>query len=152
MTIEDYNGSYELRLFGDDAVKYKDFCVKGIFVFVHANVTQLTVRKDGIETKLSPRLKIIKMMLLSGVMDEYTKTINFHIDIEKLTDDFCTNLKKLVNQNRGKTKLTVNVEDRMNGMSLFMSSVEMSVEPSKFAHLLESLPEVENVTFNNKQV
>ena len=152
LTIEDYNGSYELRLFGDDAVKYKDFCVKGIFVFVHANVTQLTVRKDGIETKLSPRLKIIKMMLLSGVMDEYTKTINFHIDIEKLTDDFCTNLKKLVNQNRGKTKLTVNVEDRKNGMSLFMSSVEMSVEPSKFAHLLESLPEVENVTFNNKQV
>ena len=152
LTIEDYNGSYELRLFGDDAVKYKDFCVKGIFVFVHANVTQLTVRKDGIETKLAPRLKIIKMMLLSGVMDEYTKTINFHIDIEKLTDDFCTNLKKLVNQNRGKTKLTVNVEDRKNGMSLFMSSVEMSVEPSKFAHLLESLPEVENVTFNNKQV
>ena len=150
LTIEDYDGSYELRLFGDDCVKYRSFCEKGIFVFVHANVTQLTVRKDGLESKLAPRLKILKIMLLSEVMDEYTKTINFHIDIDNLTDEFCTRLKKLVHQNRGKTKLTVTVEDKRNNMSLFMSSVEMSVEPSKFAHLLSSLPEIENVTFNNK--
>lgn len=152
LTIEDYEGSYEMRLFGDDAVKYKDFCAKGLFIFVHANVTQLTVRKDGVETKLAPRLRIIKIMLLSDVMDEYTKTINFHIDIDKLNDDFCTRLKKLVHQNRGNTKLTVNVEDKKNDMSLFMSSVEMSVEPSKFMHLLENLPEIENVSFNNKKI
>ena len=148
MVIEDYNGSYELRLFGEDCVKYREFCNKGLFVFVQATVSQLTVRKDGVESKLAPRLKISKIMLLSEVLDHYTKTINFSIDINRLSDDFCTRLKKLVSQNRGKTKLTVNVKDKSNDMSLFMSSNEMSVEASKFAHLLRTLPEVEDIKFN----
>ena len=148
MTIEDYDGSYELRLFGDDCVKYREFCNKGLFVFVHANVTQVTVRNEGIETKLAPRLKIVKIMLLSEVLDHYTKTINFSIDIRQLSDDFCTRLKKLVSQNRGKTKLTVNVIDYQGDLSLFMSSTDMSVEASKFIHLLRNMPEVENIKLN----
>ena len=148
MTIEDYDGSYELRLFGDDCVKYREFCNKGLFVFVHANVTQVTVRNEGIETKLAPRLKIVKIMLLSEVLDHYTKTINFSIDIRQLSDDFCTRLKKLVSQNRGKTKLTVNVIDYQGNLSLFMSSTDMSVEASKFIHLLRNMPEVENIKLN----
>ena len=148
MTIEDYNGSFELRLFGDDCVKYREFCNKGLFVFVQANVTQMTVRKDGVDSKLAPRIKIVKIMLLSEVLDYYTKTINFTINIQQVSDDFCTRLKKLVSQNRGKTKLTVNVKDDTSGMSLFMSSGEMSVEASKFIHLLRSMPEVSNVKLN----
>ena len=148
MTIEDYNGSYELRLFGDDCVKYREFCTKGFFVFVQGLVTQMTVRKDGVESKLAPRLKIMKVMLLSEVLDYYTKTINFTIDIHKLSEDFCTRLKKMVSQNRGKTKLTVNVKDYQNNLSLFMSSDDMSVEASKFVHLLRGMPEIDDVKLN----
>ena len=150
MTIEDYYGSYELRLFGDDCVKYKHFCEKGMFIFVHGEVTQLTVRKDGVESKLPPKLKIIDMMLLSEVVEKYTKTINFHIDINSLNDDFCTRLKKLVRQNRGKVQLTVNVIDKEHEMTLFMSSNDMTVDPSTFIKLLKEMPEVSSVTLNNK--
>ena len=150
MTIEDYNGSYELRLFGDDCVKYREFCTKGLFVFVHANVTQLTVRKDGVETKLDPRLKIIKIMLLSEVLEHYTKSINFSIDIRSLNDEFCSKLKKLVSQNRGNTHLSVSVKDYRQNLSLFMSSTEMSVDAGKFVSLLKNLPEIDSISLNNK--
>ncbi|MBQ9587272.1 MAG: DNA polymerase III subunit alpha [Bacteroidales bacterium] len=150
LTIEDFEGSYELRLFGEDCMKYKSFCERGVFVFVQAMVKQYTIKKDGVEEKMPPRLNITKMMLLSDVEDEYTKSINFHVDIRHITEDFCNRLKKLANQNRGKAKLSVHVDDREHEMSLFMSSSDLSVEPGTFIKLLEQMPEVERISLNSK--
>ena len=149
ITIEDYVGSYELRLFGDDSVKYRNFCEKGLFVFVQADVTQRTYKKgDGQLAQMPPRLQIRKIILLSDVLNNFAKTINFHIDIERLNDAFCEQLNKMVKQNRGKVQLTVNVEDREHNMSLFMSSPQMLVEPRQFVKLLESMPEVHDIRIN----
>ena len=150
MTIEDYMGSYQLRLYGKDCLKYRSFCVNGLFVFVQAEIVQKTFKKDGIETKLKPRINITNMLLLKDVMETYTKSMNFHIDLKDLTDDFCSRLKKLARQNRGKVQLTVNVDDRDNGMSLFMSSGDMNVEPKVFSKLLSEMTEVKQITFNGK--
>ncbi len=148
--IEDYDGSYELMLFNDECLKYESFCKPGLFVYVQAEVTQYTIKKDGVETKLKPKLKILNMMSLSEVLERYTKSINFHIDLNLLNDEFCTRLKKLVHQNRGKTQLSVTVDDFEDDLNLFMSSPEMSVDPSKFVALLEQMPEVDRITFNSK--
>ena len=150
MTIEDYEGSYELRLFGEDGLKYKEYCQKGLFVFVKAEIKQYTIKKDGVESKSPARIYIDRIMPLSDVVAQFTKSINFHIDIRMLTEDFCTRLKKLAHQNRGKTKLTVNVDDKEHEMSLFMSSNDMSVEPAPFIALLQNMPEVYGIKLNNK--
>ena len=89
-------------------------------------------------------------MPLGDVVAAFTKTINFHVDIEKLTDDFCNKLKKLAHQNRGETKLNVTVDDKEHEMSLFMSSTNLKVDPSTFVKLLEEMPEVSRVTLNGK--
>ena len=150
MTIEDYDGSYELRLFGEDGVKYREYCQKGLFVFVKAEIKQYTIKKDGVESKSPARIYIDRIMPLGDVVTQFTKSINFHIDIRSLDEDFCTRLKKLAHQNRGKTKLTVNVDDKEHEMSLFMSSNEMSVDPSLFLVLLKNMPEVYGIKLNNK--
>ena len=95
-------------------------------------------------------MKITKMMLMQDVMENYTKSMNFHININDLTDEFCARLKKLARQNRGKVQLTVNVDDPEHDMTLFMSSGEINVEPKVFSKLLAEMPEVRNVTFNGK--
>ncbi len=150
MTIEDYQGSYQLRLYGQDCLKYRSFFVKGLFVFVQADIVQNVFKKGDELTKSKPRIKISKMMLLKDVMESYTKSMNFHINIEDLTEDFCKKLKKYARQNKGSVQLTVNVDDRTHNMSLFMSSGEMNVEPKMFAKVLAGMPEVKNVTFNGK--
>lgn len=150
ITIEDYSGSYTLRLFGEDCLKYRSFCEKGIFVFVQAEVTQLTYRKDGIDTKMPPRIRINKIMLLGDVVNAFTKSVNFHIRINDVTDDFCNRLKKIAGQNRGEAQLTVNVDDAENNQTLFMSSGKMKIDPTNFIPLLEKMPEVVKISLNNK--
>ncbi len=150
MTIEDYQGSYELRLFGEDCLKYKEYCQKGLFVYVKVEIKQFTIKKDGIESRSPARIYIKKIMPLGDVVSAFTKTISFHIDIEKLTDDFCNKLKKLANQNRGETKLNVTVDDKEHEMSLFMSSSSLKVDPATFVKLLEDMPEVSRVSLNGK--
>ncbi|MCR5065867.1 MAG: DNA polymerase III subunit alpha [Bacteroidales bacterium] len=150
MTIEDYEGSYELRLFGEDGLKYREYCQKGLFVFVKAEIKQYTIKKDGVESKSPARIYIDRIMPLGDVVAQFTKSINFHIDIRMLNEEFCTRLKKLAHQNRGKTKLTVNVDDKEHEMSLFMSSNDMSVDPAPFIALLKNMPEVYGIKLNNK--
>ena len=150
LTIEDYMGSYQIRLYGQDCLKYRSFCEKGLFVFAQADIVQYTIKKDGVESKTKPRMKITKMMLMQDVMENYTKSMNFHININDLTDEFCARLKKMARQNRGKVQLTVNVDDPEHDMTLFMSSGEINVEPKVFSKLLAEMPEVRNVTFNGK--
>ena len=150
MVIEDFEGSYELRLFGRDCVTYRDYCQQGLFVFVQADIMQYTTKKDGVETKSPPRLNIRKMIPLGDVLKEYTKTVNFHVKLQSLTDDFCTRLKKLAHQHKGETQLTVNVDDPEHEMSLFMSSTEIKVDPTDFIKSLEQMPEVEYISLNNK--
>lgn len=150
LTIEDYDGQYELRLFGEDGLKYKEYCQKGLFVFVQAEIKQYTIKKDGVESKSPARIYIDRIMPLGDVVAQFTKSINFHIDIRMLTEDFCNRLKKLAHQNRGKTKLTVNVDDKEHEMSLFMSSTDMSVDPAAFIALLNNMPEVYGIKLNNK--
>ena len=150
MTIEDYEGSYELRLFGEDGLKYREYCQKGLFVFVKAEIKQYTIKKDGVESKSPARIYIERIMPLSDVVPQFTKSINFRIDIRQLNEDFCSRLKKLAHQNRGKTKLTVNVDDKEHEMTLFMSSNELSVDPGPFLALLKNIPEVYGIKLNNK--
>ena len=150
MVIEDYSGSYDLRLFGRDCVTYRDYCQVGMFVFVQADITQYSTKKDGVETKLPPRMNIRKIIPLGDVLKEYTKTVSFHIDLRMLTDEFCTRLKKLARQNKGETQLTVHVDDPESEMSLFMSSNDLKVDPTSFLKLLEDMPEVTYISLNNR--
>ena len=151
LVLEDYVGSYELRLFGDDSVKYKNFFEKGLFIFVQGEVYQKSFRdKDGVEKTLSPKLRINKMMLLSDVLNNYAKSISFHIQLNTLNDEFCERLQKLAKQNKGKVQLAVHVDDVDNNISLFMKSPQLLIEPRNFVKLLEKMPEVSEIKFNGR--
>ena len=151
LLIEDFVGGYELRLFGKDCVDYRQYLEKGLFLFVVAEVNQRTYNgKDGQQSVMPPRLQIKRVMLLGDVMNNFARTIGFSIDIDKVSDDFCDRLNKLVKQNRGKVQLSVNVKDADHHMSLYMTSPQMLVEPRSFVSLLENMPEVHDIKINAK--
>mgnify|MGYP002622471873 CR=1 FL=1 len=151
MLIEDYVGSYELRLFGDDSVRFKNFCEKGLFIFVQGDVTERIYKnREGEMENRGPRLRVHKMMLLSDVLDNYASSIGFHININELNDAFCERIQKLAKQNKGKIPLSVHVDDPEHSMSLFMRSPSLLVEPRNFLSLLEKIPEVSIITINGR--
>ena len=146
MTIEDFDGSYELRLFGKDCVAFKNYCEKELFVFVQGEVTQFSVKKDGVESLLPPKLRISRMMLLSEVTNAFTKTVNFHVRLQDVNTDFCNHIKKIAHQNRGNAQVAIHVDDPDQKMSLFMSSTDMHVDARNFAALLSQMPMVYQVS------
>ncbi|MBO4306715.1 MAG: DNA polymerase III subunit alpha [Bacteroidales bacterium] len=151
ITIEDFEGGYQLRLFREDVMKYKNFCEKGIFVYVQGEVTQRTTRNaEGEEVLIPPRLRIVKMMLLSDVVSTYTKTINFHVNIADVNEEFCSSITKIAKQNSGKTKLSVTVDDPEHKMSLYMSSPEMHVDAKNVLDLLDKIPSVYQISLNSR--
>jgi len=146
MTIEDFDGSYELRLFGQDCVKYKNYCEKELFVFVKGEVTQFSIKKDGVESLTPPRLRLSNIMLLSDVVNSFTKTVNFHVRLDDVDKNFCANIQKMARQNRGKAQLALHVDDPTNKMSLYMSSNDLRVDARNFAALLKEMPMVYQIS------
>ncbi len=149
MAIEDFVGRYELRLFGEDCIKFRNYILKGTFVYVEGTVSQRTVRNDkGVESKLPPRLRITNMMLLGDVLDAKAKSIDFHVDLNDIDNDFCAQLQKLVHQNRGNTLLAAHVDHPQSKMSLYMSSADVKVNARDFISILETLPQVHDIKVN----
>ncbi len=145
MTIEDFDGTYELRLFDKDCVNYKNYCEKGLFVYVQGEVTQTIIKKDGVESKLPPRLRISRIMLLSDVVNFFTRSVSFHVQLDDITSDFCKKLHKMIRANKGKSKVVMHVDDFEHQMSLFMSSNDC-IDARTFVSLLDQLPVVYQVS------
>ncbi|MCR4828566.1 MAG: DNA polymerase III subunit alpha [Bacteroidales bacterium] len=146
MTIEDYEGSYQLRIFDNDVVKYLNYCVNGQFVYCEATVKKKTVKdKDGKPVELPARMTITNMMLLGDVMAHKAKAVSCCISLKDITDDLVATLEGYARQNPGKSHMFIDVIDLEHNLSLRMGSQQLTVEPRAMITLLEETPSVYDV-------
>ena len=71
-TLEDYNESYELRIFGEEYLKFRHFLMINSFVHVRAYVREGWVNRDT-GKKGDPRLQFNDFKQLQDVMDAFAK-------------------------------------------------------------------------------
>lgn len=151
LTIEDYSANYEMRLWGDDVMKFEGYLKPGLFVYIKGIVVQKTYKKpDGQLLTSAPKLVLNSIVLLSDVMEKMTSSINFQISLENVTTDFCKMLSKLAKEHPGSAKVNVTVNDEEGKMSLFMGSRTLSVAPKMFIEELKKIPQIYNITINAK--
>ena len=139
MTIEDYDGSYELRLFDDQLQQFKAYFTSGLFVFCKGSVQQwTTVNPDGSVSKSSPRLKISDIFLLSSVLEKYAKCIKIQMPVEALSERFIDLFKRTAAKHKGSVPVRVilSLSFVSNGQptmrSLEFSSSSAMVNPREF--------------------
>ena len=145
MTIDDYNGSYELKLFGDEYADFRGFFINGTFVYVKGNVVTHDYKdKEGNERRFT-KLHIRSMMNLSGVMDRYTQKLEFKVPLDDVDEAFCTRLEQLARKHKGNIPLHAVVVDAAHGMSLSMSGPQMIVSARGIIEELEHLPGVYDI-------
>lgn len=146
MTIEDYVGTYEIRLFKDNFTKFKSYFEKGMFLFLRASVEQWSHRnKDG-TTSVSPaRLEISEMRTLGSVMDFYTFALLLHIDIEDIDEELYLKLITAAQKNKGDAALQIRVYDNAKKINLLMKSTELHISPHGFIHDIESEPKIRQI-------
>ncbi len=139
MVIDDYSGSYEMKLYGDEYSDFKGFFTNNTFIFCRGKVTaRRYTDKTGNERNYIS-LKVMTMMNLAGVLDKYASKLCFKICINDINEEFCKAIEKLGKKHKGSVPLQATVVDPAQKLTLTMGATDLRVK------VRDAIPELEQI-------
>ena len=123
-TIEDFNDSYEFRIFGEEYLKNRHFLL--INQFLHLKIKVQKGWNEG-----NPRISFVKMQMLQDVLEKSAKKITIQLDVMQLTQEKIDEIQKLVADYKGKGILNIVVYDIKDKIKLHMQSRSKKVAITK---------------------
>jgi DNA polymerase-3 subunit alpha len=112
--IEDYNGSYEIALFGKDHEAFMSYMQVNSAIFIEGDIEEKYFIKpeERAKGKTSPyAFRVKKIMLLGNVTDTFIKGFSISITTSMLTPEFREKLVKMIKSNKGTVPLTMFLYD-----------------------------------------
>ena len=138
LTLEDYHGSFNFFLFGEDYVKFKQYFMTGWFLFLSGAVVQ---KKWGSENELE--FKINSITLLSEIRGKLIKGLKVNINLNDLTYEVMEKLEAITAKYKGDAKLYIEVVDQQENISLELFSKKFTIDPSAdLIKELKAMPEL----------
>lgn len=138
ITLQDYTDSFRFMLFDKDFIDNSKFFTLGYYLLIKGRVQKRKYREDELEFKI----KIIT--LLSSVKDELIKSVTLRISPENIDKEMISDLKGLVQQNKGDTELKFLFIDEEDRISLPMFSRTFRIRlNNEFVTWLEDHPFIE---------
>jgi len=122
-TIEDYNGSETVFLFGDDYLNAKSHLSPDWFVYFKGKVERNKWKEDG-----RPDLKIHQVELLQELREKIANKIEVEIDFHQIDDTLVADLHSLFERNPGSCGLMLTVVDSQRKIKIPMRSKTIQVE------------------------
>lgn len=119
--IQDYNGSLEFKLFGEDYQKFKHLLEEGKALFIKGGFQRGW--RDDSQMEFKPR----EINLLEGVGESMTESITVNIPVEKLTNDLIEQLDTLCKTYKGQHRLRMKLLDSTNRLALDMFAKDRRV-------------------------
>ena len=137
--IEDFTGSTELALFGNDYIDYSKYCKLGMYLLIRGRIEPRRWREDEIEFRIGT------MQLLQNEKDNLIDKINITLSIHDLDEPTINELSVLIKNNPGNSLLYFRVMDGENNVSqtFFSQNVRLSVTQD----LIDFLQENEHLDF-----
>ena len=123
-TVEDYSGSFEMTLFGEDYINFRNYFDAGQFVFIKGRY-QGNWRGDRYE------LKVQQVRLLSSLMEENAKSVTITVALQGINDDMITKLRRLCKQHPGQMALKMQIIDMEDKSEVQLSSIQYRLAPTK---------------------
>ncbi len=139
-TVEDYEDSFEFKIFGEEYLKYRHLLIPNSFIYARVYVREGWVNRET-GKKGEPRLQYSNIQLLHDVMGLQAKKLTLQIPIEELKEDKIKELKDLLKMHKGDKQLHITMYDVEEKVKLNMPSRKQKVEISK--ELLVELKEME---------
>ncbi len=130
--MEDYNESFEFRIFGEDYLKFKHFLIPS--AFLHIKIMVQRGWNNG-----PARMGYNNVQMLQDILSKMAKKITINIDIDVLNQKNITVLEDLFARHNGKHNLHFIVYDKDKKLKLNMSSRTKKVHIS--ADLLKEMDE-----------
>ena len=116
LTVEDYTGSFQITMFGNDFVTYRNYFVVGYTVLIKARIGP----RFQSDTELE--LKVSKITLLSNVRDELINSVTLKLPVAEINEDLITRLIQISDSNKGKILLKFKLYDRTDGVTVDLFS------------------------------
>ncbi len=125
VTIEDFEGSGELALFGEEWGQWKGMLIEGSTLMVKASVVQRYKWKDDLA------LKITDIQYLQTVKDDNIEKLTITFDADRMDDTIVSDLVSILKDSPGTTDLYFNIMDGKSNRPLTMRSGNMKISIGK---------------------
>lgn len=122
VTVEDFNGSGELALFGDDWVNLNGKFIEGAALYITG---KMKPRFYNAEQK---ELKVTGVELLQTVKEKAIDRITITMTTDMLNDQVVADLSQLVSENPGRTKLFFQLRDATGHNHVLLRSTTKTVD------------------------
>ncbi len=126
-TLEDYNESYEFRIFGEEYLKFRHFLMINSFVYIKALVREGWVNRDT-GKKGEPRLQFNDFKQLQDVMDAFAKKLTIKLDLDRLQEQRIKALKDTLRSYKGEHSLNFEIYELEEEIKLKLSSRKQKVK------------------------
>ncbi|MAD96174.1 MAG: DNA polymerase III subunit alpha [Flavobacteriaceae bacterium] len=136
-TIEDYDSSYEFRIFKEEYLKFKHFLFLQNFVFVKVNFKKNFYNDDV-------KISFVDMKLLSDVLEKHCEKLTLKLPLQKVNEQTILNLDSILKNHKGKQAVKFLVRDPESKTEVLLPSRNTKVNVT--GELL-SLLEREQINF-----
>ncbi len=136
-TVEDYEGTLTLSLFGEDFLKNQHMLQVDTFVYITGPVVE-RYKQAGI-WELKPR----KISLLSETREKMSKSLEIHLSAQQVNADLAHRLEQTFVQYPGSCPLMLYLTDPEEAMQVISLSRRYKVKPSNaFFEAVQTISEV----------
>ncbi len=137
--VEDYGGTLELMLLGEDFLKNQHLLQVGMLVYIRGKVVERYNQSQVWE------LRPHKLSLLSEIRDKMSKALQLHCSLSAVNEIFINQLLQAITQHPGRCQLIVAVTAPEESMSVTLFSRNYRVQPSN--EFLAKLRSIRGTTY-----
>eukprot|EP00540_Astrosyne_radiata_P000266 CAMPEP_0116822388 /NCGR_PEP_ID=MMETSP0418-20121206/240_1 /TAXON_ID=1158023 /ORGANISM="Astrosyne radiata, Strain 13vi08-1A" /LENGTH=1018 /DNA_ID=CAMNT_0004450495 /DNA_START=7687 /DNA_END=10744 /DNA_ORIENTATION=+ len=138
-TLEDYEGTLPMALFGEDFLRNRHMLEEGMLVYVTGRVVARYNQADSWE------LKPQKLRLLSEIRDAMSKSLCVHLPVSQINTELITTLEKIFTQHSGTCSLVLQLTAPKEAIQVTCLSRSYAVHPQN--ELLEAIQSIKGVTY-----
>ena len=138
-TLEDYEGTFEFKLFGKDYGEFHKYMIGGAFLFVKFKVQEGFIDPQT-QQRREPRIQVTQIEFLQDAMETFAKKITLHLNTEEITSPLIASYQKVLKKHKGKTPLYFHIHSVEEPIYLNMENHHLKVNIEKsFLDDLEKL-------------
>jgi DNA polymerase-3 subunit alpha len=124
--LEDYNDSFEFRIYGEEYLKFRHFLVINSFIHVRIMVREGWPNKET-GAKGEPRIQFVNFLLLHDVMEQFAKKLTLQLELNEISKHRIEVLESIFKSHQGKNALNFVVYDNEEKIKLNLPSQKVKV-------------------------
>ncbi|MAQ47799.1 MAG: DNA polymerase III subunit alpha [Flavobacteriales bacterium] len=121
LTLEDYSGTREFRLFGENYIKFRNYFINQSLLFFSASIIKQKWGTGGL------RVKIDNVLLLSDVSKKLINEIIFNVSIHLINPEFINSLIAVISKYPGKHNLKFKIFEKDVSLSLLSKKYRVNI-------------------------